>query len=48
MMEVVQLIQVELPEKSGGEDSLTPLFVILIKYYERTVQFPVPSYSTGA
>ena len=23
MMEVIQLIQVELPEKSGGEDSLT-------------------------
>ena len=25
MMEVIQLIQVELPEKSGGEDLLTPL-----------------------
>ncbi len=28
MMEVIQLIQVELPEKSGGEDSLTPFWFV--------------------
>ncbi len=51
MMEVIQLIQVELPEKSSREDSLTPYwFVKLIQFYKQVlrnqseciVQFPVP------